>query len=284
MLTYSDIVALTEDIYEGALMVAREQNIFNNPGLINVFTNRRGMTPRKVTQYGQASVSAVGETDDVIPQELARTLLTTLTPSEFAGSYLITDQRSETDIEDVRRDASLELGMAMAEQIEESVLDALPSLTGGTVGAAGSAFTWGYLLAGQTILRANKVPGPYTAVLHPYQYHPIAKAVTPAAGAVTNAPALQNTVSTDTFFVGELAGIRIYTSANLDVDGSGDAVGAIFGRDALALDLRRPFRLEAERDASRRAWELVASSVWAAGVWRPSYGVQLVSDATAPTS
>jgi hypothetical protein len=282
VLTYADITTLTNSIYEDALVVARE-NMMMDP-LIRVFRDRAGMAPRNVTQYGTASVFAVGETDDVAPQALARTLLSTLTPAEFAGSFLLTDQRLETDAQDVRRDAALELGMAMAEAMERSVIAEFPNLTGGTIGTAGSTFSWGYLLAGQTVLRNRKVPGPYSAVLHPYQYHPIAKAVTPAAAAVTNAPALQDEISGDNFFVGRLAGIDIYISANIPVDGSDDAVGAIFGRDALALDLRRAPRLEAERDASRRAWELVMSAIWDAGVWRPTYGVQLKSDASAPVS
>ena len=37
-----------------------------------------------------------------------------------------------------------------------------------------------------------------------------------------------------------------------------------------------PSRLEPERDASRRGWELNLSTVYAHGVWRPTYGVQMI--------
>ena len=43
--------------------------------------------------------------------------------------------------------------------------------------------------------------------------------------------------------------------------------------DALALDMRRAPRLEPERDASRRGYELNLSAVYAHGVWRPKFGV-----------
>jgi hypothetical protein len=57
----------------------------------------------------------------------------------------------------------------------------------------------------------------------------------------------------------------------------------IFSPLALALDVRRAPRIEPERDASRRATELNLSSVYAHGVWRPKYGVQLISDASTPS-
>lgn len=66
--------------------------------------------------------------------------------------------------------------------------------------------------------------------------------------------------------------------------GAGYATGAIFNREALALDLRRSLRIEPERDASRRHTELNATMVYAVGQWRSDWGVQIQSLATAPNS
>ena len=52
---------------------------------------------------------------------------------------------------------------------------------------------------------------------------------------------------------------------------------------ALALDVRRAPRVERQRDASRRAEELNLSAVYAHGVWRPKFGVKIISDASIPT-
>ena len=76
--------------------------------------------------------------------------------------------------------------------------------------------------------------------------------------------------------------MRFYVSGLLPIDGNADAFGAIYNRDALALDMRRGLRLETERDASLRATELVGTMVYAHGVWRPSWGVLIGADATAP--
>jgi hypothetical protein len=78
------------------------------------------------------------------------------------------------------------------------------------------------------------------------------------------------------------AGCMIFESANLTPDGGDDVTAGIFSPMALALDVRRAPRIEPERDASRRATELNLSAVYAHGVWRPKFGVKLISDATVP--
>jgi hypothetical protein len=52
----------------------------------------------------------------------------------------------------------------------------------------------------------------------------------------------------------------------------------MFSRDASAYDLRRPFRIETQRDASRGGggWELNASIVYGEGVYRAAFGVQMI--------
>jgi hypothetical protein len=96
---------------------------------------------------------------------------------------------------------------------------------------------------------------------------------------VTNSPFIQDEFIRQ-FYVNSVAGVDIFLSANI---GTGTSVyGGMFSRNALALDMRRPFRLEPERDASRRGIELNASSVFAFGGWRPQYGVALNSAGTAP--
>lgn len=81
-----------------------------------------------------------------------------------------------------------------------------------------------------------------------------------------------------------MSGVNIYTSMNIPGGGTNTAKGAMFSRPALAVDYRRGVRIEPERDASRRAWELNMSMVYAHGVWRPKFGVQMVFDAALPVS
>ena len=118
-------------------------------------------------------------------------------------------------------------------------------------------------------------------MLHPYQWHDIwVELGRPAAtydylGDVAN-EAMRN------YAVGKWVGMAWFTSANITIDASDDAVGAVFHREALALDTRRAPRLEPERDASLRATEMNMTAGYAHGVRRSTYGRYITSDATTP--
>jgi len=124
---------------------------------------------------------------------------------------------------------------------------------------------------------------PYVAVLHPTHWHQLATTAA-VAGTVTNAPNFQDEVMRR-WYVGTAAGVDIFVSNNVPAGStSTDSYSAMFNPRALAYDLRRDYRLEPERDASARAWELNATMLYAHGVWRPLWGAYILCDAQAPTS
>lgn len=277
--TASDISSYTQTIFEDALFVYREMSVM--PPLVTTFNDQQGLAARSSSEYGTVTVNTVAEQDDLSSQAFTPSVLATLTPAEYGAQFFMTDSRIETDEFNVRNDAAQELGAGFAENIDTNVVSNFSSLTAGTVGAAGSAMTWSYFFAAVSILQGSKVPGPYIAVLHPYHWHDLAVAASIASPTAAAAPNLTDDVSRN-YWVGRFAGVDVYTSANIAVDASDDAVSAVYNRQALALDMRRPPRLEPERDASRRGIELNMSMVYAHGVWRPGAGVQVVADATTP--
>lgn len=277
----ADIAAFANPIFAAALRVARDNNLMSN--VVSTFNDLSGDNARKFQTYGTATMNTVAETDDIASQQFVPSATATLTPSEVGGQFFMTDRRIDTDPFNVRAEAATELGMAMASKIERDLISDFPSLTGGTVGAAGTVFTWGHFQAAIARLRAKNAPGPWAAVIHPYHWNRLAAAVTPATALQTNSPNFQDRVMMD-YFVGRVMGVDIFTSTNVPVDSSDDAIGALFSRQALGLDMRRAPRLEPERDASRRGWELNMTSVYAHGVIRADYGIQLVFDASTPSS
>ena len=278
-MTYTDISTLLVDIWEGALVVARDNNLMAS--LVRNF-NGQGMQPRKSSIYGTLTFAAVAETDDIVAQEYSRSAKSTLTPAEAAASAFISDQRVESDDQGIVGDTARELGVGLAQKIEIDLLGNFSSLTGGTVGTAGSVLTWGIILAAQSRLRAANAPMPYTCVLHPYQWHDLATTISVANTSQVNAPGMQDQLVRN-FFMGGAYGIDFFVTSNIGIDGNADAYGALFARDAMAFDVRRAPRLESERDASRRGLELVMSTIYGQGVWRPEWGVAVLSDATAPS-
>ena len=82
-------------------------------------------------------------------------------------------------------------------------------------------------------------------------------------------------------FVGQIAGIEIFESSNISVDGSDDSIGGVFSQDALALAMMQDLKIESQRDASLRADEIVATAVYGVSEIHDSYGVKLTADTLA---
>ena len=274
--TEAAIADFVNTVWADAMLVARDNNVMR--GLVTNFGDLRGLAVRKNAEYGTATFQKIAETDDLSSQAITPSVKQTLTPYEYGAQAFITDSRLETDIYPARQDIAQELGGAYGQKLDEYLVGLFSSLTAGTVGAAGADLTWANFLAAITIMRRAIAPRPWAAVLTPEQWHCLGSAVAPGV-AVTNNPMFQDEFLRQ-FFVNNVAGVDIYLSANI---GTGTSVfGGIFSRNALALDMRRPFRLEPERDASRRGWELNVSSIYAYGVWRPQYGVAINTAGTTP--
>jgi len=277
----TDISTYIQTIYEDALFIARDQAIM--PRLVTTYSDTTGLADRSLSQYTNATIATIGETDDLQSQAFTPSVLNTLTPAEYGAQFFLTDSRVESDPFGVRNDAAIELGAAMAANINTNILGDFSSLTGGTVGAAGTTITWGHFFAALSQLRNQKAPPPYRCVLHIYQWHRLAKAASIATTTAANAPEFQDEV-TRQWWVQRVGPVDVFVTADITVDASDDANGAMFSPMALALDNRRAPRLEPERDASRRGWELNLSSVYAHGVWRSAFGICMTFDAAAPTS
>lgn len=276
----TDISSYIQTIFEDAMFVARENMFFDR--LITTFTDRTGNAARSSSIYGSATFATVGETDDLASQSFTPSTLATLTPAEVGAQFFLTDLRMESDPFQVRSDAAMELGAGIATKIQQDALLSLASLTGGTIGAAGTTITWGHFFAARAVLKNQKAPEPYVCVLHEYQWQDLAKAASVSA-TVAFSPSFQDDVMRR-YYVGTAAGVDIFTTVDITPDGSDDASGGMFSRSAMALDMRRAPRLEADRDPSRRGIELNMTSVYAYGVWRPAFGVTMLFDATTPTS
>lgn len=284
--TYADVSAIANAMQENAFFVIRETAQMQN--YVRMYNDMQGLNPRKGYQYNQASASSVAETDDLTSAAFTPSLLSTLTPGEIGLQFFVTDVRAESELpENIIRDGAVELGLAASDKVETDIVSDFASLTGGTIGTAGSTITWSYVAAAIAKARnANKSVGvPLVAVLHGYQWAVLAKAASIAGATLAQAPGFTQAVTTQVPLgqVATFMGVPIMQTFQAP-DSSDDFTGAVFPRDALAMDWRRAVRIEAQRDASRRGTEYNMSAVYAHGVWRPALGVKMIFDATAPTS
>jgi hypothetical protein len=284
--TYANVSALANPMQQDALFVIREQ--YRMQSLVTMLTDMNGLNPRKGYEYNQAVATDVGEADDLTSSAFAPADLATLTPKEIGLQFFVTDSRAESQLpESIISDGALELGLAAGDKIEADILSNFASLTGGTIGTAGSTITWGYVSAAIAQARnaSKSASAPIVGVIHGYQAAVLAKTAS-VAGATSLAQAPNFTDGVTSNGLGPVfmfMGVPIY-QVFAAPDSGDDFRGAVFQRSALAIDWRRPIRIEPERDASRRGTEFNMSAVYAHGVWRAKLGVQMIFDASAPTS
>ena len=275
--TEANIAAFVNTVWADALLVARENNVM--APLITNFGDLTGLALRKNAKYGTATWNQVAEIDDLTSQAFTPSTDQTLTPYEYGAQFFFTDSRFESDIFAVRQDAAIELGRAYGQKIDGYLVSLFTSFTGGTAGGTTTNMKWASFLNARTQMQRALAPLPWRCVLSTEQYMCLGTTIAPGV-TVTNAPQLQDEFIRQ-YYVNTIAGVDIYVDGNI---GTGATVyGGMFSPSAIALDMRRAFRLEPERDASRRGIELNVSSVFAYGVWRPQYGVLISTAGTAGT-
>jgi hypothetical protein len=280
--TLADVSTLALAIQEDAVFIERDTNFMTQ--IVQVYTNGSGGNTRTNYQYSGGTAVSIGETTDLASQAFTPSAVSTLTPGEIGLQYFVTDLRMESDLpENIRSDAAIDLGGAARDKIEADLVGLFTSFTGGTMGTAGSAITWGQVFAAATVVRTNTKSrsAPLYCVVHEYQWHALAKAVSVAGLTLTTMPDMLVGPG-GAWYVGSAAGINFYSTTNISISSS-SAYGGLFQRNALAYDVRRAIRIEPQRDASRRGWEFNMTSVYAYGTWMPKYGVALLGSATAPT-
>lgn len=279
---YSDISAFVNTIFERSLFVVREMNLMSN--LVSGYSAKGWMTREFSIRPTVTPVTVADGVDYNSPTTHGKSSVGTLTPAEVIAQIMLTDQDVETDPDGARNDASMELGMAVAQKIDTDLLALFTNFTTDKGPGAGNSTTLADLASAVAVLRNRKAYGTVSAVLHPYQWHDVWVEMGRPAATYANVGDTLTTKALQDYFVDRLIGLNIYISANIETDGSDDAIGGVFVPDALALDTRRPYRLEPERDASLRAWELNATVGYAVGFGkRPTFGVKFTGDVTEPT-
>jgi len=282
--TFAQISARVNDIIEDSLAVARMANVLA-PTVTNLSAG--GMNPRKVNEYNAVTFATAGEDDDTSAQQFTKDALSTLTPASYRARVDLTDQRVESDFDGEVAAASMELGSAAARQIDVHLASNFSSLTGGTIGSAGTVITWAHVTKAYALLVNQGVPAgsPVFCALHPYQWEVLLRANTIAGASVAVAPMFQDrmTSAPNFFAIPQFQGITFVVSNAIAVDASDDAYGAIYVPQAAALDTRKGFNIRPQRDESRELTELNASMWYAHGTWRPDFGVAILSDAVTPS-
>jgi N4-gp56 family major capsid protein len=207
----------------------------------------------------------------------------TITLAEHVVYHSITNMLRDSASQDVFAQLGDQSGRAIAESLDGQVFGLFDDVSGNTaiitqvVGSAGADNVANDIMKAAAILRGNKLTGPFYAVLHPKQAYGIKANLT----AVTSYAASTN-VGNEALslgFIGELAGVRIFESALVPVDGSDDATGCVFAPSAFGHAMRGTIDVAQQYQAAARATDLVLTGVAGAQILQASHAVRVVGDA-----
>ena len=273
--TSSTISELYTEIVAEALFVASEQSIMR--GLVRNYTIAGGGKSVEVPIYSTVSAAAVSEASD-LSNTAVNPSSVTITASEVGVMTTLTDLARNSASRNVAADIGRLFGEGIATKIDSDLAALFSGFSTEKGPGAGSELTVQDLFECAAELKTNKAPGPYYGVFHPKQIFNVKKSLTNTF--VGRDTELSNEAMR-TGFVGTVAGIQLFETSNISVDGSDDSIGGVFSQDALGLAMMQDLKIETQRDASLRADEIVATAVFGVGELHDTYGVKLTADTLA---
>lgn len=270
---------LYENISQAAQYVFNENAMLRNLVTVYNMVGTPGLTASVPVWPKASAVSALSAGADLSNDSaLASVTAVDITAVEYGNMATIQDIIIEASPSDVGADVGRQLGAALAQGMDETIVDLFGSFSA-SVGSAGSEVTAATIMAAAAKLRAASVPMQgLVCVLHPFQAYNLKQGFLNAGGNFGAASDIANAVGRE-YFVGRIGGVDIYESASIDIDASDDAVGAMFHPAALGLALKRDIRIALQRDESLRGFEVVASAAWGAAIIDNTKGVKIVGDA-----
>lgn len=200
----------------------------------------------------------------------------TITLEEHVTYAQVTDFLRDSAQEDVIASLASQMGLALAEGLDSELIAKFADVTA-SIGAAGSDNTVNDLMKAAATIRANKYQGPLFAVLNPKQAYGIKAAMT-ATNSFQNSTGVGSDVLGQ-YFVGQIAGITILEHALVGIDADDDAVGCVFAPAAFGVAQRGGVAMETQREAAKRATDVVMTVVAGAALIRPEMAVKIIGDA-----
>ena len=273
--TSSTLSELYTEIVAEAQFVASEKSIMRN--LVKNYAISGGGKAVEVPVYAAVSAAAVSEATDLSNTAIDPTSVT-ITASEVGVMTTLTDLARNSAPRNVAADIGKLFGEALARK-QDADLTAKFNGFSVELGDGSTAITPAVIFNALSTLRANALPtNECSVVLHPKIAYDL------KSGLTNTFAGLDTDTSNEALragFVGKLAGLNVFETSNMANTGTaGDYKGGAFHKDALAIAMMQDVKIETQRDASLRADEIVATSVYGVGEIHDSYGVELHYDSS----
>lgn len=194
-----------------------------------------------------------------------------ITLAEHVVYHQVTDMLRDSSFSNVLTQLGEQSGRAIAESMDTQAFAQFANLSGSTTAIALASFNKDDIMDRVAGLRANKLVGPFIAVIHPTAANAIKKALTATTSYTASGMVADSILSN--YFVGQLAGCTVIESSLVPYNaGTGVASCAVFAPTAIGHAMRGTITVEEQRQAAARATDLVLKGVAGAATLQASHG------------
>jgi N4-gp56 family major capsid protein len=228
-----------------------------------------------------AGISAETITDEAAATAKAtNTTSASITMKEHVVFHRVTDMLRDSAYNDVLSQLGDQSGRAIAEAMDTQAFAEFANFSGSATAIAVADFDIEDVMDRVATIRANKVTGPFYAVIHPLAANALKKKLT-AAGSYTASGSLADSILRE-YFVAQIAGCTVIESALVPyASGTGIATCAVFAPSALGHAMRGAISMEEQRQAAARATDIVLTGVAGAAVLQSAHGIIMNVDLVA---
>lgn len=287
--------------------MANETLTTNLPGIVNsireksfAYITQEGVMKKLVHRVGGVGnsveepyfdktatdgVSTATEGTDFSTIRQLSTTRRTYTASEFAMLTFLTDQSVRMSVESVKEMHSQAHGFEQAYNLETKLLATFASFTTTVTATATTGLTWAKVAAARTRLEdiQKSAPKPYNLVLSPDAFYYFAANMVGSSNYYVQNGSLSDEIQRKYSVAQLVGGVNVYQTSYLTA--TSNQTCGLFSRESIALFVPNDsdYKVEAQRDASKRGNELISTFTFGARVRVPSYGIKMSVYASQPS-
>ena len=252
--------------------------------LTEKFSLPKGAKQVTVPKVGQMTMSDLQDGQDIIDEEDIGMSTVDLTASEVGAKVILTDKLVRQSAPNVFSIIGRQLGDGMARKKDKDVLALYTALNGGTkLGTAGTSFKASNVQGIIAYAKANNFGSQLYILHHPNAVAYLSKEAATVASSPSAIPEGWSEDLLKSFWSGlrPMNNVAIFEDGNITEDSSGDGIGVIADKGALATLSSVETRTERQRDASLRATEVVLTADYGVFELDDSRGAGVTFDVTA---
>ena len=238
-----------------------------------------------VPKVGQFTASDLTDGVDMVDTQDIGMTTTTLTTAEVGLKTILTDKLVRQENEDMFRVIGRQMGDAMARKKDTDIIALFTAFNGGTsLGGAGASLTIQNITGCIDFAKRNKFPAPVYIVQHPSALFDVTLNSTIIPSLTQGLPnGLDESLLRD-FYKFMINQVAVFEDGNIAIDGSDDAIGALFSKNAACYVEQVGYDGRQQRDESLRATEQIVLADYGVFELDDGYGAPMTYDAAQNTT